>query len=274
MKSNSSAGQAGLVVLLLMAVAATIGLIMSRNVMTDVQITRVQEESARAFAAAEAGIESELYSWQTGEEVSLSFENAEVETDREEIGNSQSFVTLTVEDGDFGVIWLTNHDEEKKINTTTRFFTPSSFTLCWEKQAAVEAVLFYKEDGTFKTKRWAFDAQASSRGNNFSSPLEGVDCGQKESFSEPVGASLSLPSSPAIPLFVVVKVYYSSTPLAASASGNFPVQGVRVTSTGKIVSGEEKIVSRRLQVIQTWDLPPLVFLEPLFSQGTVVSTGD
>jgi len=27
------------------------------------------------------------------------------------------------------------------------------------------------------------------------------------------------------------------------------------------------IVSRRLQVLQTWDLPPLIFIDPVFSGG-------
>ena len=58
MKKQS--GQALLIILLVMAVGLTVALaIVSRSV-TDIRISRQEEESARAFSAAEAGIEQAL----------------------------------------------------------------------------------------------------------------------------------------------------------------------------------------------------------------------
>jgi len=55
-------GQAALIALLVLTVATTIGLSLIARSTTDVSITRTQEESSRAFSAAEAGIELALKS--------------------------------------------------------------------------------------------------------------------------------------------------------------------------------------------------------------------
>jgi len=267
---NKEKGQAALVILLLMAVASTIGLVMSRNVTTDIQMTKVQEESTRAFSAAEAGIEAELYNWRTGGTTAPSVEGADITTVTENWGEDQTlFITQTVKNGSFAVIWLTDHREDGSFNTTTRFFTGNSVNLCWEEEAGVELVLFYKNAaGVYKTQRWAFDSNAAGHDNNFDSP-DIMNCSQAAEFSNPVGKNIGLPGSPAIPLFVVAKVYYANSRIAAEAVGGdfFSSQGIKITSTGTVVSGDDQVVSRRLRIFQTWDLPPFVFLEPLFSSG-------
>lgn len=267
---NREKGQAALVILLLMAIASTIGLVMSRNVTTDLQMTKIQEESTRAFSAAEAGIEAELYNWRTGGTIAPSLEGADITTVTESWGENQtSLATQVVKDGSFAVIWLTDHNEDGTFNTTTRLFTDNSVNLCWEEGAGVELILFYKNvAGEYKTQRWAFDSNAVAHSNNFDSP-DIIDCSQSVEFSSPVGKNISLPSLPAIPLFVVAKVYYANSRIAAEATGGglFSSRGIKITSTGTVTSGDSRIVSRRLRIFQTWDLPPFVFLEPLFSSG-------
>ncbi|MGB9585898.1 MAG: hypothetical protein ACPL7A_00585, partial [Anaerolineales bacterium] len=58
MKKNS--GQALLIILLVMAVGLTIGLAVISRSVTDIRISRQEEESARMFSVAEAGIEEAL----------------------------------------------------------------------------------------------------------------------------------------------------------------------------------------------------------------------
>jgi len=264
---NKEKGQAALVILLLMAVASTIGLVMSRNVTTDIQMTKVQEESARAFSAAEAGLEKALYSWRTGGEMPSSFdlETGAVTVSNEKLGeNATSFIFPSpVGDGDFEIIWLTTHTGDSIINQDGHYPGSSQIKICWESEAALEMVLFYKSAGEYKNQRWAFDSDAGSHGNNFSNP------GSTGCLGLPVDATLNLPAG--IPLFLLTKAYYHSTSIGVEAVGdnNFPSQGLVVTSTGEVVSGDDRVVSRRLQVFQTWDLPPFVFLEPLFSSGSI-----
>jgi len=270
LKISEQSGQAVLVILLLMAIASTIGLIMSRNVTTDLQMTKIQEESTRAFSAAEAGIEAELYNWRTGGTTAPSLEGVDITTVTESWGENQtSLATQVVKDGSFAVVWLTDHNEDGTFNTATRSFVDNSIDLCWEEGAGVELVLFYKDvAGEYKTQRWAFDSDAAGHGNNFDSP-DIMNCSQSTEFSSPVGKNIGLPGAPAIPLFVVAKVYYANSRIGAEAAGGglFSSRGIKITSTGTVTSGDGRVVSRRLRIFQTWDLPPFVFLEPLFSSG-------
>jgi len=88
MKERNNSGQALLIILLIMAVALTIGLsVVSRSV-TDIRISQEQEESARVFSAAEAGLESLLA---TGEAPG-SVGDFKIDTGTKPIGDSETFV--------------------------------------------------------------------------------------------------------------------------------------------------------------------------------------
>lgn len=267
LKMLKQSGQAALVILLLMAIASTIGLIMSRNVAADLQMTKIQEESTRAFSAAEAGLEGALYSWRTGGEIPTSFdlETGAVAVSSEKLGENAASFTFPnpIDNGDFEIVWLTTHAGDSVIDQGGHYPGSSQVKICWESEAALEMVLFYKSAGEYKTQRWAFDSDAAGHGNNFSNP------GSTGCLGLPVDATLNLPAG--TPLFLLAKAHYGSTSVGVEAVGdnNFPSQGLVVTSTGEVVSGDDQIVSRRLRIFQTWDLPPLVFLEPLFSSGSV-----
>ena len=58
MKQLFQQGQIGLIVILIMAVGLTIGLAVASQSLTDISITETEEQSLRAFNAAEAGIET------------------------------------------------------------------------------------------------------------------------------------------------------------------------------------------------------------------------
>jgi len=258
-------GQASLVVLLMLALASTVGLITSRNVLTDIQMTKVQEEAIRAFSAAEAGMEKALYSWQTGETIpeEVTLETGKAQLSAEELGKNQtSFVfPHQTEAGDFNIVWLTAHSGDGEIDELN-YYEGSALNICWQEDSALELALFYKSTtDTYKTASWATDAVV--RDNNFDTDIGSGCAGLNYS------KQLTFPADTAIPLFLVVKVYYQDTQLGAEAVGEgvvFPSQGQQITSVGEVEKGEE-VVSRRLRVFQSWDLPPFVFLEPLFSRG-------
>ena len=57
---KSELGQALIIILLVMAVGLTMGLAVVSRSVTDIRISQQEEESARAFSAAEAGIRQQL----------------------------------------------------------------------------------------------------------------------------------------------------------------------------------------------------------------------
>lgn len=267
-------GQASLVILLLMAVGMSLGLAISREVVTDIEISRKQEESTRAFSAAESGIEEALFRWQAGQPIpeTVTLDTGEATIEAEELGKNQSSFLFpgSIEAGDYAVVWLADHTSTGEIDfSSDSGYQGGAVNLCWENGAALEAVLFYRDNSNlYRTERWAYDPNESRRGeNHFAAPSGNcLDLG--------VGVTLDFPTEATPPggkpLFLIVRLYYSSSRLGAVVEGDtlFPSQGQLVTSTGEVSSGEGEKVSRRLRVFQTWDLPPFVFLEPVFSSGS------
>ena len=109
-KPNS--GQALLIVLLGMAVVLTLVLsIVSRSV-TDVSITTKDEESLRAFSAAEAGVEQLLI----GGSGSGEFPNSSYTAQVYDIGNSEYyFFPNQLKSGDVVTLWFVEHDDQGNL---------------------------------------------------------------------------------------------------------------------------------------------------------------
>ena len=87
--SRKSSGQAVLLVILGMAVVLTIVLsVVSRSV-TDVSVTKVEEDSSKAFSAAEAGIEKLLIGGSSFTEGNLGGIGASVSAQALDLGSGQ-----------------------------------------------------------------------------------------------------------------------------------------------------------------------------------------
>ena len=94
---NNQKGQILLIVVITMIVALTVGLSIASRTVTELRLSRQNEESQRAFNAAEAGIDRVL---QQGGEITL----------EEQLGNNSTFaVTATEYDG--SQIVLNNGEE-------------------------------------------------------------------------------------------------------------------------------------------------------------------
>lgn len=100
-KKNSERGQILLIVVITMIVALTVGLTIASRTVTELRLSRQNEESQRAFNAAEAGIDRVL---QQGEGITL----------EEELGNNSTFVVSSDPFG--GPQLLMNNGEEVDQN--------------------------------------------------------------------------------------------------------------------------------------------------------------
>ena len=174
-------GQIVLITLLVLTVAITLVLAFIGRTTTNTAITTQLEDSARAFNAAEAGIESALKS---------GINSAEVLS-----GGAQFSVTVTNIGGAAGIyefskqtttsntetLWLVDHNADGSLNESTSFRT-NLVNLCWSQEATVPALsvaVVYKRGGAYYMARGAYDAQAATRTNNFSLPTStGVGCGK------------------------------------------------------------------------------------------------
>ena len=271
-----SAGQALLIILLVMAVALTIGLSVIARSITDIAISQKEEEAARAFSVAEAGIEQALIGTGTGD-VTGTLSLGSFTATRSDLVTSggKTFVhpqTLSV--GESASIWLVGHDSNGVVDCSgslSCFKTSSSgvspLKFCWGKPGtetdtgnsatwpALEIMLLYTtgsgDYSTAKVARAAFDPNTTRQGTNgFAAPDSGTCTIGSENFAFKRTINLEdLVSSPnertsessdTGPQVVRVRLFYNSLqthPFGIDTSGN------TCSDCGKLPQQGTKILS-------------------------------
>jgi hypothetical protein len=266
-------GQISLIVLTVMAVALTLGLSMSRRSVTDVSISEKEQESAKAFSAAEAGIEEALRQLNQGS-TTVDIQGSDlgvgnVDVDITELGGSDSYVYPQeyVRSGESAIIWLVNHNSDGTVDLSTEGYTGSDIEVCWGNNAALEVTYFYQSGGSYDIQRWTFDNDTDRRlNNNFTDPT-GSGCSTTDS-DLTVSHNVSLQGTP---LFLVLKPFYYQTPLGVEGD-TLPSQGYEIYSTAQVEeSSEDENISRRIRVFRGWDILPDSLFNVLFS-GTGIVT--
>jgi len=288
-KSSMQSGQVLLLILLAMAVVATLVLSVVSRSITDIAVTTQDEQSLRAFSAAEAGVEKAIVdglaiglgsSGTVGEATEAEFSS--------EVGefpeNKRSFIYPTeLASGDTATVWLAEHDSEQISGD--RGFTGQTFRLCWGKagvsgaEPAIEVSVFYDEGPELRVARVAYDSSSTRRGeNNFSSPAGSGKCtiGEREfGFDSLVdlgsmGIRSRVFNDPGKLKMARVRMLYNTDgePLGAVSEGsssNFPVQGKLIESTGS--SGDAQ---RKVEFVNLFSEPPAIFDSAIFSDINLI----
>lgn len=287
MKRNiKQKGQALLVILLVMAVILTIALSIASRSVTDISVSKQEDDASRAFSAAEAGVEQALNSGTLQTSANLSSGgtfNATVQ-DLVSSGTKEYVVPLLVASGESVPIWFANHDTNNGNALACSANYPCSvandLTLCWGSgtyssdslKPAVEISVFYTTSGnnwaTTKIARAVYDPYNSRSGsNNFSTPVGGGQTIDSTVFSFCQNFKLSdlgVTARPNItdatgPQFMRVKLFYNtdrSYPVGIivnDANASLPPQGNDINSLGQSGDAARKIEVNRL----FRDLPPV-----------------
>ena len=284
-------GQTLLIILLIMSVVFTVGLsVISRSV-TDVAVSQKEEEAARAFSAAEAGIEQALIAGNLIDST-LGF-TATVEGIAQ---NSPSFILpQTLNAGETAPVWFIEHDSDNNLVCTGSCFSGNTVTLYWGENGtssqsstapAIEAAFVYTTApdnySTARIARVAYDTNSTRRSNNSfeapSGPLFSPSCtigttqfafcsviNNLSNLNPPVTIRPSASDTRGLQM-ARLRILYNTDkahPVAIAVSGGngtIPNQGSKIESTG--TSGES---TRKIQVNKLFsDLPP-IFDFALFS---------
>lgn len=297
-------GQALLIILLLMAVVLTIALsIVSRSI-TDITISQKEEESARAFSAAEAGIERAILgdfgAGQTSGELSTGG-NYIVSSGQVVGGTAEYSLPSLLSSGDIATVWLVSHDSEENLTCSDgKCFTGSEMEVCWgakgseaqisDQTPAIEISVVYTQSGgggQTMISRDVYDPNTTRTSVNKFSRLDGSDLGactvesteyafrKRIDLTSLLGASNLRADANQItgPQFARIRFFYNTAqghPIAVkSPNGSaFPEQGNKIVSTGFV--GE---VTRKVEVTRLFsDLPP-IFDSGIFSNvGGIVKS--
>jgi hypothetical protein len=272
---DKNSGQALLIGLLVVAVALTVGLsIISRSI-TDIRISQQEEESARVFSVAEAGIEASL---KAGEATSVTIGEIEASVEPSTMGGSSEFVFPTeVVEGESQTIWLMGHAPDGELNPVDPY-GGSQLGFYWGNQGknsneddtpALEVAVFYQDvSGEYLVQRGAFDPNSSRTSLNGFEIAQTSGCQNGGTTYAFCKTSYALPAGT---LYAVrMKLIYNSDEahlLGISGNGNFPSQGTCFVSTAtNTVSG----ITRKVEHCQFYPSLAGIFDYALFSEGNLV----
>ena len=242
-------GQALIVILLVLAVALTVGLAVVSRSVTDIGTSTTQEESSRALSAAEAGIEAALAAPMNQQYNSIGVVGIPYS------GNSIS-IPEPLSAGESATIFMTGHDSDGNITEGVGEYSPGSLDLCWGtvstgSKPAIEASLYYKTAGVYKITRYAYDPD--SRGGFTASDTSIGSCPTDHSYLYHKTIS-GLPSGK---ILLRVRLLYNGDTahfVAVSGSSSFPVQGKNITS-----EATDGSTTRKIEVFQRYpDLAPML----------------
>ncbi|MCX6725805.1 MAG: hypothetical protein NT052_00605, partial [Candidatus Shapirobacteria bacterium] len=276
--SGSNSGQSLLIILLVTAVILTIGLAVASYSITDIKISQQEEESARAFSAAETGIEESLKlglakNVTVGEIVAKVSETAQ--------GNSQDFDFggSKFPSGELANVWLVGHNTNGGIDAETHFPFNGQIKICWgnninidSSTPAIELALVYKDsEGDYKIIRQGYDSN-SGRTIGFIPPddTDGENCPPAGglAFAKDINlasGNFNLTASDT-PYLLRLKLLYNTEEqaVAVNSSNNLPIQGKCYESSAEVKTSG---ITRKIRQCQFFEAPPEIFDYVLFTTG-------
>lgn len=266
-------GQALLIILLVMTVGLTIGLSSVGRSSTDIKISTQMENSSRAFAAAEAGIEAALKGEAAADCTNPAnytlIGNSKYCFSSAGAGGGSRFSVSGIGIGDTYTIWLVEHNADGTLNPGT-YYNSNKINVCWGPKTtggtppSMEITLVYQQtnaSGPIKVFRGAYNPPSVTRSNNFS--LVGTEnCGLGFTYGQKFDYSSVSPFKPYV---LRLRPFYGEANIGIEADGsNLPTQGTNITSTG--TSGE---TTRKVMVTRTYPALPAIFDYILFSGGSL-----
>lgn len=234
-------GQALIVILLVLGVALTVGLAIVARSVTEINVSTVQDESARALSAAVAGIEQSLGGVITGPSGSGV------------VGTAGDVFTVQKSSAGGASVYVASEElvagDAATVNLEGSSFNGSGtnqLKVCWGGNGAVEVMGYYRSGGVVYVNTLAYDS--SSRGNGFVLAVASIaDCpagGSGFNYAASFNTT-SLIASGVTPLFLRVRLLYNGSmprPVGFVATGwTFPAQGEDIVAVGQAGGTTQKV---------------------------------
>lgn len=293
-KKRPNSGQALLIVLLSMSVVLAVVLSSVSKSVTDISITSYEEDSLRAFSAAEAGIEEALLEnvvpGDTIPETQLDASDPanpryEAEVNDPDAGNVFEYPDKLIS-GQVATFWFVSHDNSGNLVCGGETCTSTNkLEFCWtnekNRKPAVEIAIYYDDTlshlagdfSSLKVKRFNFDPKSSATSRNFVAASSSCNIGAQYKYStgsyfNRLKTRVDHCVQGGSPCLIAARVRIldngnvgQKISLKVDSGGaKLPSQGVLISSTG--TSGES---TRRVTVLQGYPEPPDVFEGVLFS---------
>ncbi len=268
-KNKHESGQVFLIAVLILVIGLTVGLSVASRSVTNLKSSLEEENSQRAFAAAEAGVEKALKGVKAND-ISFGEANTKIKTvSIDEIKGTKVFLNngAPIEANDGMDVWLSS--DNKNILATTQ---NNTLTFYWTGRnacdnpppPALEVIVFAKSStapNPVASQRYVYDpcrrvtATPDTNSSSGYSIQESNGALRTQSFQFKTDPIVVVDGyiARAIPL-------YSSSPIAVEATTALPLQGNVINSTG--TSGG---TTRKITYFQGWPkIPNEIFQYVLF----------
>ena len=255
---KSKRGQILLITVMILATIMTVVLSVSFQSVTETQTTKLEEDSQKALAAAEAAIEASLKGGGNviiGEGSLSNFLGSGITGDATIASiASNKFTTPTLAKDTAYTFYLRDYNPQTKTFSGTTL--SETVTVCFNAgtfNPAVEITLIKNNQQVAK-----YTIDPSSRINGAASPNAGT-CPLDDNFDyyyQISGADISANNS----TLMIVRVMYAPTKLVFGRSSDFPSQGNTVSSSAKTQTG----VSKKVVLFQSYPQIPAEFFSTSF----------
>lgn len=254
------AGQAALILILIMLVSSTVALTVIQRTIQEIELTTTEQDAAEALQAAEAGVEQGLRTLTSGQQVPLEGANYSVQ-----VGTEGANGYLTDSDLSTG--------NTLEINLAGSPSPPTSIDVYWgdngdpnESPTAAVEVIKYQQFAVndYRVVHYAWDPDGSRvASNSFFSPQ--LNPGSALGVSFRARANIALVAQDKI---IRIRSVYNRTRIAIvplPAGSQLPDLQHRIVSTGQTESG----IVRKIEVIRDQPSLPQFFDFALYSGGTL-----
>lgn len=273
-KTANQKGQILVILLLIMIVGLTVGLFLMGRTTSDISLTGEMTESARAFNAAEAGIEESIRlgaGLTTGTPIPVaSGVTYTVERANLGVGSGRIYPeakAAPVALGDTFTVWLVEHDAVTGELILDPDYAESRIDVCFDEPAAIGITLYYLTAGNqMLSAITGYDGNGSRQAENgFLDPTGNCSSyGYTTRARVNFGPDLGVVNDAGNRLVALrVRPLYSATALAVvlpDAAAVLPTQGADISSLG--ISGG---TARRIDVAAPYKIPAPFMDQALYS---------
>lgn len=258
-----------------MATITTVVLSIASRSVTEVEISNKEEDSLRAFSAAETGIEQALVAGSIGQNIANDLELPTSGGSASVISNYSASVNgfpnnssefaypYDLYSGDSGAVWMVTRNGVTTLpcGSSSPCFTPSDLKVCWgavgtgantAQTPALELMFIYENPaGSYHTTKAFLDPYSARRTTNKFDAATTGSCniaGESYAFNKQFNSTdltnLGLPPSAGSVKLMKVRFLYNtltSHSFGVSSSGLFPSQGKQVSSVGQAGNSKRKI---------------------------------
>lgn len=245
-------GQILLITVMLLATIMTVLLSVTFQSTTETQVTKLEEESQKSLAAAEAAIEAALKSGTTATigEGTLSSLTGFTGSATVESTTSDTFTSpIVAKDGAY-TFYL---GEYNLINNTIGDSTDQDIIVCFNSSStnpAIEITLLK----TSEVKKYVIDPDSRIANTYSSSSGCSADSSFEYSYTVP-GSDIETDGK-----LMLVRVLYASSKLVFYRSSDLPLQGKTITSEATSTTG----VSKKVVLFQSYPQIPVEFFTTSF----------